>query len=91
MTVSKKELRDIFDTMGPPINSDEEYNEYWECIDNDQDGVVDYKDFKEFILMTRNDLVGARDSWIALPEANNCSPKKLLAAETLSALTNLFE
>ena len=91
MTVTKEQLRDIFETMGIPVVSEEEFNQQWQSIDKNSAGLIDYKDFKEFVLMTRNDIAGSTNSFVVVPSLDNENTQKLLAAETLSSLTNLFE
>ena len=70
--------------MGIPMASDEEFDEQWLNIDQDQDGVVSFADFKEFILTAKDD----KESFASLCQADSV---QLLTAENLSMLANLFE
>ena len=40
--------------MGIPVTSDEDFNEQWLSIDQDQDGIVSFSEFKEFILSAKD-------------------------------------
>ena len=84
LEVNREQLKDIFETMGIPLASDGEFDEQWLNIDQDQDGIVSFADFKEFILTAKDD----KESFASLCQADSV---QLLTAENLSMLANLFE
>ena len=80
--------------------SEEEFEQQFLTIDTDkvsgfsltlygQDGKISFEDFSEFILNTQDEIEYDRGSYVMLEEESQ-SPKKVLSAETISAINNLF-
>ena len=70
--------------MGIPVTSDEDFNEQWLSIDQDQDGIVSFSEFKEFILSAKDN----HESFAGSCQVDN---EQVITAENLSMLARMFE
>ena len=49
LVVDRDQLKDIFETMGIPISSNDEFNFQFAQMDEDGDGKVHFRDLEEFL------------------------------------------
>ena len=60
LVVDRDQLKDIFETMGIPISSDEEFNYQFAQMDEDGDGKVHFSDLEEFLTTPDEDATGGQ-------------------------------